>query len=121
MECSVHHHDRRRLPSSDIPAFSLGGLQRPQQPFHERRSIGQPFFVGSGHGRPARVIAQQVALHGEAVTHQVACGGNGFAAGVRRGPALRVGIRLGKDTSQISLAENRFAGLMKDVDDLRGK
>jgi hypothetical protein len=33
-----------------------------------------------------------------------------------RGPAQRIGIRLGKETKEIKLVGNRFAGLMKDVE-----
>lgn len=33
-----------------------------------------------------------------------------------RGAAQRIGIRLGKETKQIRLADNSFAGLMKDVE-----
>jgi hypothetical protein len=32
-----------------------------------------------------------------------------------RGPAQRIGIRLGKETKEIKLVENKFAGLMADV------
>jgi hypothetical protein len=35
-----------------------------------------------------------------------------------RGAAQRIGIRLGKETKQITLADNSFAGLMKDVEQL---
>ena len=33
-----------------------------------------------------------------------------------RGAARRLGIRLGKDTKEITLADNTFTGLMKDVE-----
>ena len=36
-----------------------------------------------------------------------------------RGPAQRVGIRLGAKTSQIQLDGNHFSGLKQEVEDLR--
>jgi hypothetical protein len=33
-----------------------------------------------------------------------------------RDPAERIGIRLGKDTKEITMADNSFSGLMKDVE-----
>jgi hypothetical protein len=36
-----------------------------------------------------------------------------------REPASRVGIRIGADTSNISLVDNRVTGFAKAVDDLR--
>jgi hypothetical protein len=38
-----------------------------------------------------------------------------------RGPAQRIGIRLGTTTRQIHLADNRFSGLNRDVEDLQTK
>jgi len=54
----------------------------------------------------------------QGLTQEIAIVGNEIRE--TRGPAQRVGIRLGKETSQIKLTDNRFAGLMKEVEDLRG-
>ena len=52
-----------------------------------------------------------------AVTEQVTLRGNELKE--TRGPARRVGVRLGPDTRRIILAENRFAGFSVDVEDKR--
>ena len=55
----------------------------------------------------------------QGLTQDVAIAGNEIRE--TRAAAQRVGIRLGKETSQIRLEGNRFAGLAREVDDLRAK
>ena len=76
-------------PRTSPPSRSAASIAT-QQPLDERRALGQPGLVGGGHGRPAGVALQQVALHREAVAHQVAGGRDRLRAGVRGRPALRV-------------------------------
>lgn len=60
-----------------------------------------------------------VAVDVQGETEQVQIVGNDIRES--RGPAQRVGIRIGAKTSQIELAENRFSGLARDVEELREK
>ena len=114
---SIGHRDNENLiVENEVHRSGKAGvLFRPER--------GQDFAPHSNRLERNRIVDSGsdagVAVDVQGLTQEVAIVGNEIRD--TRGPAQRVGIRLGKDTSQISLAENRFAGLMKDVDDLRGK
>jgi hypothetical protein len=58
-------------------------------------------------------LADSVAIDVQGSTEQGTLRQNGIKE--TRGPAQRIGIRLGKETKEIKLVENKFAGLMADI------
>jgi Right handed beta helix region len=114
---SIGHRDNENLiVENDIRESGKAGvLFRPErgQDFapHKNR-LERNRIVDSGRDGGAAVDVQ-------GLTQEIAIVGNDIRE--TRGPAQRVGIRLGKETGEIRLADNRFAGLMKDVEDLRNK
>lgn len=112
---SIGHRDTENLIVENEVARSgkVGVLFRPERGKDfapHRNRVERNRILDSGSETGAAVDVQ-----GE--TQQVAIVNNEIRES--RGPAQRIGIRLGKGTQEIKLAENRFAGLMKEVEDLR--
>jgi hypothetical protein len=55
-----------------------------------------------------------IAIDVQGLTQDVTIAGNEIRES--RAPAQRVGIRIGRETRQIKLEQNQFAGLMKEVE-----
>jgi hypothetical protein len=112
---SIGHRDNENLiVDNDVHRSGKAGvLFRPERGKdfapHKNR-LERNRIVDSGPDGGAAVDVQ-------GLTQEITIVGNEIRE--TRAPAQRVGIRLGRETSQIELAENRFAGLMKEVEDLR--
>ena len=114
---SIGHRDTENLivENEVLSSGKVGVLFRPERGKDfapHRNRLERNRIVDSGPDGGAAVDVQ-----GE--TQEVAIVGNEIRETAR--PAQRVGIRLGKGTSQIKLAENRFAGLAREIDDQRAK
>jgi hypothetical protein len=112
---SIGHRDTENLivENEVVRSGKVGVLFRPERgkdfaPHRNRVERNRIFDSGPDAGAA-------VDVQGE--TQEVAIVGNDIRES--RGPAQRIGIRLGKGTKEIKLEENRFAGLMKEVEDLR--
>jgi hypothetical protein len=112
---SIGHRDNENLIVDNDVADSgkAGVLFRPERGKDfapHRNRLERNRIVNSGPDGGAGVDVQ-------GLTQEVAIVGNDIRE--TRAPAQRVGIRLGAQTREIKLAENRFAGLMKEIEDLR--
>jgi len=112
---SIGHRDTENLivENEVVRSGKVGVLFRPERgkdfaPHRNRVERNRILDSGPESGAAVDVQGQ---------TQEVAIVGNEIRES--RGPAQRVGVRLGKATKEIKLAENHFAGLMKDVEDLR--
>jgi hypothetical protein len=108
---SIGHRDTDNIVRNNIVKNSgqTGILFRPERGASfcgHRNLIEQNLIENSG---PADGIAIDV----QGGTEQVTIRQNKIQE--TRGAAERIGIRLGKDTKEISVVENTFAGLMKNV------
>ena len=112
---SIGHRDNENLiVDNDVADSGKAGVlfraERGKDFAPHRNRLEKNRIVDSGPENGAGVDVQ-----GE--TQEVEISGNEIRE--TRGPASRVGIRLGAKTSQIQLAGNRFAGLSREVEDLR--
>jgi hypothetical protein len=113
---SIGHHDNENLiVENEVHRSGKAGvLFRPER--------GQDFAPHKNRLERNRIVDSGpdggIAVDVQGQTQEVAIVGNEIRE--TRGPAQRVGIRLGLQTSKIDLTDNRFAGLMKEVEDLRG-
>jgi hypothetical protein len=112
---SIGHRDNENLiVGNDVANSGKAGVlfraERGKDFAPHRNRLENNRIVDSGPENGAAVDVQ-----GE--TQEVQISGNDIRE--TRGPASRVGIRLGAKTSQIELAGNRFAGLSREVEDLR--
>jgi hypothetical protein len=112
---SIGHRDNENLivDNDVINSGKVGVLFRPERGKDfapHRNRLEKNRIVDSGPESGAGVDVQ-----GE--TQEITIAGNEIRE--TRGPAKRVGIRLGAQTSQIQLEGNRFSGLMLEVEDLR--
>ncbi|HZN32387.1 MAG TPA: right-handed parallel beta-helix repeat-containing protein [Pirellulaceae bacterium] len=112
---SIGHRDTENLivDNDVVRSGKVGVLFRPERGKDfapHRNRVERNRIVDSGPESGTAVDVQ-----GE--TQEVAIVGNDIRES--RGAAQRIGIRLGKSTKQIKVEENRFAGLMKEVEDLR--
>ena len=112
---SIGHRDTDNLIVDNDVANSgkAGVLFRPERGKDfapHRNRLEKNRIVDSGPENGAAVDVQ-----GE--TQEVQIAGNEIRE--TRGPARRVGIRLGAKTSQIQIEGNRFEGLSREVEDLR--
>jgi hypothetical protein len=112
---SIGHRDTDNLVRDNtvVGSREVGILFRPER--------GPAFAAHRNRFENNRVIDSGsdtgVAIDVQGGTELVTLRGNELKE--TRGPARRVGIRLGPDTRQITLAENRFAGFSQEVDDKR--
>ena len=114
---SIGHRDTENLivENEVVRSAKAGVLFRPERgkDFAPHRNIlERNRIVDSGSESGVAVDVQ-----GE--TQDVTIAGNEIRE--TRGPAQRIGIRLGSTTSQVHLADNRFSGLSRDLEDLRTK
>jgi hypothetical protein len=112
---SIGHRDNENLiVDNDVADSGKAGVlfraERGKDFAPHRNRLEKNRIVDSGPENGAAVDVQ-----GE--TQEVTISGNDIRE--TRAPASRVGIRLGAKTSQIQLADNRFAGLSRGVEDLR--
>ncbi len=108
---SIGHRDTDNLVRKNVVRNSgqTGILFRPE---------GGPSFCGHRNVIEQNIVensgpADGVAIDVQGGTEQVTLRQNEIKE--TRGPAQRIGIRLGKETKEIKLVENSFTGLMKDV------
>ena len=114
---SIGHRDTENLivENEVVRSAKVGVLFRPERGKDfapHRNTLERNRIVDSGSESGVAVDVQ-----GE--TQEVTIAGNEIQE--TRGPAQRIGIRLGTTTSQVHLADNRFSGLSRDVEDLRTK
>jgi hypothetical protein len=112
---SIGHRDNENLiVDNDVSNSGKAGvLFRPERGKDfapHRNRLERNRIVDSG---PENGIAVDV----QGLTEHVTIAGNEIRE--TRGARSRVGIRLGKETSAIKLADNRFSGLMREIEDLR--
>jgi hypothetical protein len=112
---SIGHRDNENLiVDNDVAGSGKAGVlfraERGKDFAPHRNRLERNRIVDSGSDKGAAVEVQ-----GE--TQDVAIVGNDIRE--TRGPAQRVGIRLGAGTKEIRLEKNQFAGLMAEVEDLR--
>jgi hypothetical protein len=113
---SIGHRDNENLivDNDVVRSGKAGVLFRPER--------GRDFAPHRNRLERNRIIdsggESGIAVDVQGLTQEIDIVGNELRE--TRGPAQRVGIRLGKETGEIHLADNRFAGLWKEVDDLRG-
>ncbi len=88
----AHHHNRRRLPTANVPALTLGRFECRQQPL---RQIPLRLAIRLRHRRPDRVLLHQVRLHAEltGLVRYVAGRGNAARPRVTRHAPLRIDHR----------------------------
>jgi hypothetical protein len=112
---SIGHRDNENLivDNDVLRSGKAGVLFRPER--------GQDFAPHRNRLERNRIVDSGaeggIAVDVQGLTQEVSILGNDIRES--RGPAQRIGIRLGAETKEIKLAENRFAGLMKEVEDLR--
>jgi nitrous oxidase accessory protein NosD len=112
---SIGHRDNENLiVDNDVANSGKAGVlfraERGKDFAPHRNRLENNRIVDSGPENGAGVEVQ-----GE--TQQVKIAGNDIRE--TRAPAQRVGIRLGAKTSEIQIADNRFAGFSREVEDLR--
>ncbi len=112
---SIGHRDNENLiTDNDVANSGKAGVlfraERGKDFAPHRNRLENNRIVDSGPENGAGVEVQ-----GE--TQQVKIASNDIRE--TRAPAQRVGIRLGAKTSEIQLADNRFAGFSREVEDLR--
>jgi hypothetical protein len=112
---SIGHRDNENLiTDNDVVGSGKAGVlfraERGKDFAPHRNRLEKNRIIDSGPEDGAAVDVQ-----GE--TQDVQIAGNDIRE--TRGPASRVGIRLGAKTKQIQLNGNRFAGLKQEVEDLR--
>jgi hypothetical protein len=114
---SIGHRDNENLivDNDVVSSGKAGVLFRPER--------GKDFAPHRNRLEKNRIVdsgpENGVAIDVQGLTEQVTIAGNEIRE--TRGAMSRIGIRLGKETSAIQLADNRFSGLMQEVEDLRGK
>lgn len=114
---SIGHRDNENLIVDNDVANSgkAGVLFRPER--------GKDFAPHRNRLEKNRIVdsgpENGVAIDVQGLTEKITISGNEIRE--TRAPQSRIGIRLGKETSEIHLADNRFSGLMREVEDLRGK
>ena len=112
---SIGHRDNENLiVDNDVTNSGKSGvLFRPER--------GKDFAPHRNRLEKNRIVdsgpENGVAIDVQGLTEQVTIAGNEIRE--TRAPMSRIGIRLGKETSAIKLADNRFSGLMREVEDLR--
>jgi hypothetical protein len=114
---SIGHRDTENLivENEVVHSAKVGVLFRPERGKNfapHRNTLERNRIVDSGSESGVAVDVQ-----GE--TQDVTIAGNEIRE--TRGPAQRIGIRLGSTTSEVHLADNRFSGLSRDLEDLRTK
>jgi nitrous oxidase accessory protein NosD len=114
---SIGHRDTENLivDNDVVRSAKVGVLFRPERGKDfapHRNTLERNRIVDSGSESGVAVDVQ-----GE--TQEVTIASNEIQE--TRGPAQRIGIRLGTTTRQIHLADNRFSGLNRDVEDLQTK
>jgi len=112
---SIGHRDNENLivENEVLRSGKMGVLFRAERgkdfaPHRNRLERNRIIDSGSESG---------VAVDVQGETQEVTISGNQIQE--TRAPAQRVGIRLGPKTSEITLADNRFAGFSREVEDLR--
>lgn len=114
---SIGHRDTENLIVSNVVKSSgkAGVLFRPER--------GKDFAPHRNRLEKNRIVDSGaeagIAIDVQGETQEVTIAGNDIRD--TRGPAQRVGIRLGVETKQIKLEKNQFAGLMTEVEDLSRK
>lgn len=112
---SIGHRDNENLiVDNDVTDSGKSGvLFRPER--------GKDFAPHRNRLEKNRIVdsgpENGVAIDVQGLTEQVTIAGNEIRE--TRAPMSRIGIRLGKETSAIKLADNHFSGLMREVEDLR--
>jgi hypothetical protein len=109
---SIGHHDNDNLIADNLVERSgvCGVLFRPERGADfapHRNRLERNVIVDSG-------AEQGVAVDVQGATSDVTIAANDLRE--TRGPAERVGIRLGPETKNIRLSENRITGFMRDVE-----
>jgi hypothetical protein len=109
---SIGHHDNDNLIVDNLVARSgvCGVLFRPErgEDFAPHRNrLERNVIVDSGDEKGVAVDVQ-------GKTRDVTIASNDLRES--RGAAQRIGIRIGKETQNIRLAENRIAGFSRDVE-----
>ncbi len=114
---SIGHRDTENLIVGNVVKSSgqAGVLFRPERgkdfaPHRNRLEKNQILDSGPEAG---------IAIDVQGETQEVTIAGNEIRES--RGPAQRVGIRVGAKTREIKLLDNQFAGLMKEVEMLSGQ
>jgi len=112
---SIGHHDNDNLIADNLVERSgvCGVLFRPERGADfapHRNRLERNVIVDSG-------AEQGVAVDVQGATSDVTIAANDLRE--TRGPAERVGIRLGPETKNIRLSENRIAGFKRDVEGLK--
>jgi parallel beta helix pectate lyase-like protein len=111
---SIGHRDTENLIVSNLVQASgkAGVLFRPER--------GKDFAPHRNRLERNRIIDSGpetgIAIDVQGQTQEVTIAANEIRES--RGPAQRVGIRIGAQTSEIKLEKNQFAGLMKEVENL---
>jgi hypothetical protein len=112
---SIGHRDNENLIVGNLVKDSgkAGVLFRPER--------GKDFAPHKNRLEKNRIINSGpeagIAVDVQGETEQVMIAHNDISE--TRGPAQRVGIRVGAQTKDIRVEQNQFAGLMKEVEDLR--
>lgn len=114
---SIGHRDTENLIVANevVRSAKVGILFRPERGKDfapHRNTVERNRIVDSGS-------ESGVAVDVQGQTQDVTISANEIQE--TRGPANRIGVRLGTETSQVRVADNRFSGLSRDVEDLRTK
>jgi hypothetical protein len=113
---SIGHHDNDNLITDNLVERSgvCGVLFRPERGADfapHRNRLRRNVIVDSG-------TEQGIAVDVQGATSDVTIEGNVLRE--TRGPAERIGIRLGAETKNIRLAENVIKGFYRDIDGAKG-